>query len=186
MDIEIKSWITGEVLFAWDCENNTIKLTLEAAVRAGASLDGASLDGARLDGASLVGASLDGARLDGASLVGASLVGARLDGASLVGASLVGASLVGARLDKDEKLLGNRPIFQIGPIGSRCAYLVAYLTDAGIRIRAGCFFGPLDEFEAAVKREHGDNIHGAEYRAAVALIKAHAELWETPQMETAA
>ena len=143
MNIEIKSWIAGKALFAWDCENNTIKLTMEAAVRAGARLDGASLDGASLDGASL-----DGARLDGA-----------------------------------EKLIGNRSIFQIGPIGSRCAYLVAYLTDEGMRIRAGCFFGSLDEFESAVTNEHGDNIHGAEYRAAVALIKAHAELWGSPQAE---
>ena len=163
MNIEIKSWNTGKALFAWDCENNTIKLTMEAAVRAGASLDRASL----------VGASLVGASLDGASLVGARLVGASLDRASLDGASLFGS----------EKLTGNRPVLQIGPIGSRCAYLVAYLTDNGIRIRAGCFFGSLGDFEAAVQKEHGDNIHGAEYRAAVALIKAHAELWGSPQAE---
>ena len=53
--IEIKS-IWGEVLFSFEKENNTIKDTVEEAVRQGASLDGASLDGA-----SLVGANLDGA-----------------------------------------------------------------------------------------------------------------------------
>ncbi len=77
--IEIKSRWTGSIIFEYEKENNTIKETLEEAVKAGASLDGASLDGASLDGASLDGASLDGASLDGASLVGASLVGADLE-----------------------------------------------------------------------------------------------------------
>ena len=92
--IQIKS-IWGEVLFEYEKENNTIKDTLEEAVR-----QRASLDGANLYGASLVGASLDRANLYGASLVGANLDRANLDGANLVGASLVGASLVGANLDR--------------------------------------------------------------------------------------
>ena len=123
MNIEIKSWITGEVLFELACENNTVKLTIEAAVRDGASLDGS------------------------------------------------------------EKLTGNRPVFQIGPIGSRCAYPVAYLTDNGIRISAGCFYGSLGDFESAVQKEHGDNIHGKEYLAAIELIRAHERLWGVHKIE---
>jgi hypothetical protein len=202
MKIEIKCRFTGKVLFEHDAENNTTKLTVEAAVRVGASLDGASLvgaslDGARLVGASLVGASLDGASLvgaslDGARLVGASLVGASLDGASLVGASLdgasldrasldrarlVGASLVGASLDNGEKLKGERPILQIGPLGSRCAYFVAYLSDKGVRLRAGCFYGTTAEFRAKLKETHDGNQHAVEYKAALNLIETHAKLW---------
>ena len=140
--------------------------------KVGARLDGASLDGASLDGASLVGA-----RLDGASLVGASL-----DGASLVGARLVGARLVEARLDgpRGEKLtlVGLRPVLQLGPLGSRCATLLAFLTDAGAYVRAGCFWGALDAFRAAVAETHGaDSVHAQEYAAAIALIEAHARLW---------
>jgi hypothetical protein len=55
--------------------------------------------------------------------------------------------------------------------------LSAYLTDAGIKVQTGCFDGTLEEFEAAVSRDHGDNKHGREYRAAVLLIRAHAEIW---------
>ena len=105
--IQIKS-VFGDVLFEYEKENNTIKDTVEEAVRQkvslyraslnGASLDGASLYGASLDGASLNGASLNRASLDGASLYGASLYRASLDGASLNGASLNGASLNGASL----------------------------------------------------------------------------------------
>jgi hypothetical protein len=228
MKIEIKHWCTGGVLFEHDAEKNTIKLTVEAAVKArarldgarlvgasldGASLDGASLDGARLDGASLVGARLDGAslvgaRLDGASLDGASLVGASLVGASLVGASLVGArldgaSLVGARLDgarldgarlDGASLVGarldgaslddgskiskcERPIFQLGGLGSAARYFVAHLTDKGIRLRTGCFFGSVADFRAKLKIRHKDNTHAIEYEAAITLIEAHFKLW---------
>ena len=96
---------------------------------------------------------------------------AALEKAVSAGAYLAGANLAGANL------VGNRPILQIGPIGSRCAYLVSYITDAGIKVRAGCFFGSIEEFEAACAKTHGDNDHGKEYAAAVAMIRAHAAIW---------
>ena len=68
--IQIKS-VFGDVLFAYEKENNTIKDTVEEAVRRKVSLNRANLNRA----------SLDGANLDGASLYGANLYGASLDGA---------------------------------------------------------------------------------------------------------
>lgn len=41
--IDIKSWRTGEILFSHEAENNTIKLTVEEAVRKGVGLSGADL-----------------------------------------------------------------------------------------------------------------------------------------------
>ena len=111
---------------------------------------------------------------------GADLFGANLSGANLSRADLSGANLFGANLQDKSKTIGDRPIFQLGPLGSRCAYLVAYLTDQGIRIQAGCFFGPLSEFRAKVKGTHGSTVHGKEYAAAIKLIEAHARLW-TPK-----
>ena len=96
-------------------------------------------------------------------------------------AVLDGANLAGANLTR-AKLLSKRPIIQVGPIGSRCAYLVAYLTDAGVRVRAGCFSGSLERFRAAVAETHGESVHGREYAAAIAMIEAHAECW-TPARE---
>ena len=58
--IQIRS-IWGEVLFEYEKENNTLKDTLEEAVKQGANLEGANLEGASLEGASLYGASLNGA-----------------------------------------------------------------------------------------------------------------------------
>ena len=88
-----------------------------------------------------------------------------------------GADLCGADLGGGEKLIGERPVFVVGPIGSRCDYLTAYLTDKGTRLRAGCFFGDVDTFRAKLASTHGDNDHAAEYRAALALIEKHAEIW---------
>jgi uncharacterized protein YjbI with pentapeptide repeats len=157
---------------------------LDGAYLAGANLDGAYLAGAYLAGANLDGANLDGANLDGANLAGAYLDGAYLDGAYLAGANLAGAYLAGANLAgaylAGALLVGERPIFQIGPIGSRCAYFTAYLTSEGVKLRAGCFFGTVDEFTAKLSKEHGGNIHAKEYRAALDLIHYHAGLWTPP------
>lgn len=103
--------------------------------------------------------------------------GANLRSANLYGADLRGADLFGADLCGGVKLSGARPYFQIGPIGSRNDYLQSYVTDSGIYLRAGCFFGTRDEFVAQLDAEHGDNEHAQEYRAALALIDKHAELF---------
>ena len=117
--------------------------------------------------------------LEAACKAKADLGGADLRGAYLVGADLGGADLGG------KKLVGARPLLVIGPIGSRSDYLHAYITDAGVMVRAGCFEGSRDEFVAAVSETHGDNEHGREYAAALAMIDAHAAIW-TPAVEPVA
>jgi hypothetical protein len=73
MKIEIKKWIDGSILFTHECEDNSIKLTVKAALKAALSLRGADLSGADLRGADLSGADLSGAVLRGAVLRGAVL-----------------------------------------------------------------------------------------------------------------
>jgi len=221
MKIQIKHRFTASVIFEHDCERNSMRLTVELALKSraslsradlsgaylsGAYLSGANLSGAYLSGADLSGASLSRADLSGAYLSGADLSGADLSGAYLSGASLSGANLSGANLSRaylsgadlsgaylsgadlanDEKLVGKRPVFQIGPIGSRCAYFTAYITDKGLRFDAGCQHQITREvFEDRLAEEHGGNDHAKEYRAALALVDAHAEIW-TPKEEQAA
>ena len=208
MNIQIKSRFTAAVLFEHDTENNSIRLTLDMAIKSGANLSGANLMGANLSCANLMGADLSRANLSGADLSCAKLSCANLSGANLSGADLscaklsdaylsraklMGADLSradlgcadlscaklsGAYLENKEKLVGKRPIFQIGPIGSRCAYFVAYVTDKGLRFDAGCQRQITREvFEGQLAELHGENDHAKEYRAALALIDAHAEIW---------
>ena len=96
---------------------------------------------------------------------------------ALEAATTSGAYLRGADLGGDLKLAGKRPALQIGPLGSRADTLLAFVTDQGLRIRAGCFFGTRDEFVAAVAKVHGDNVHAREYASALVMIDAHAAAW---------
>ena len=196
MNIQIKSRLSAEVLFEHDCENNSIRLTLELAIKSGADLSGADLSCANLSCASLSGANLICANLSGANLRYADLSCADLSCANLSGANLSRADLSGANLSRadlscaylknNEKLVGERPILQVGPIGSRCAYFVAYITDQGLRFDAGCQRQITREvFEDRLTELHGENEHAKEYRAALALIDAHAEIW-APKEEAAA
>ena len=97
--IEIKNRYSESVIYEYECENNTIKITLEKAVEENINLYGANLEGAYLYGANLKGANLEGANLNGAYLKGAYLYGANLNGAYLKGAYLKGAYLYGANLN---------------------------------------------------------------------------------------
>ena len=95
--IEIKN-IDGDVLFSHTAEDNTITLTVEAAVSCGVSLAKANLAGtclavADLTGADLTGADLTGADISWADLADAILIGAKLEDADLKGAFLEGADL---------------------------------------------------------------------------------------------
>ena len=147
----------------------------------GANLSGANLSDANLSGANLSDANLSGAYLSGAYLSGANLSDANLSDANLSGANLSGAYLSGAKV-KGLLLIGGRPFLAIGPIGSESRTVFAWLTESGLRIQAGCFFGSRDEFTAQLAETHGDNEHADEYRAALVLIDAHARIW-TPAAE---
>jgi uncharacterized protein YjbI with pentapeptide repeats len=205
--IQIKHCLTGDILFEGD-SGMTMKATLEKAVAAKTDLHGADLYGANLLGANLFGADMRGADLSCANLIGTSLVGVNLSGASLhetdlhnadlrgadlhsanlKGVNLKGVNLSGINLSSaylgSRKLIGKRPFLTIGPIGSRCDYMQAWITDTGVMVQTGCFFDTRDKFELALNAEHGDNDYGQEYRAALALIDKHAELW-TPAVGAA-
>ena len=66
--IEIKHRIFGSVLFEYECEDNTLRKTVEAAARKGVSLCGADLRDANLRDADLCDADLRGADLRGCVL----------------------------------------------------------------------------------------------------------------------
>ena len=96
MKIVIKSWSTGNVLYA--CEAPSLRAAVEAAVAVGADLSSADLRWADLRSAELRSANLHGASLRGASLNSADLRGANLSSADLRGANLSSADLSSADL----------------------------------------------------------------------------------------
>ena len=68
MKIEIKHRYSGDVLFEHEQENNSIKVTVCAAIKSGADLSVAYLSGADLYGADLSGADLSRSDLSEANL----------------------------------------------------------------------------------------------------------------------
>ena len=80
--IQIKS-VLGEVLFELEKENNTIKETLEQAIKENANLYNANLRNADLYNANLINANLEDADLRNANLEDTNLYNANLRGANL-------------------------------------------------------------------------------------------------------
>jgi uncharacterized protein YjbI with pentapeptide repeats len=90
--------INGSEIFSHECEGNTVKITVEEAVKQGVSLAYATLHNSNLTGANLTGAILTGAYLNGTDLSGANLHGTTLYAVNLTGVNLTGAILTGTDL----------------------------------------------------------------------------------------
>ena len=116
-----------------------------------------------------------------ANLGGANLGGANLGGANLRGADLRDADLGGANTN----LIGDRPYFSIGPVGSRSDNLTLWITEKGPLLKTGCF-GPdtFEAFRSNLEREHPvGSTHRKEYEAAILTCEAHAVLWTPKTVE---
>ena len=87
-----------------------------------------------------------------------------------------------ARVCGDARVYGNaqvksvEDIFCIAGLGSRYGTTTIYRNDGGITVVCGCFLGTLEEFEAKVKKTHGDNLYGREYLKLIELAKLHFEV----------
>ena len=193
--VQIKSRYDSHVV-VYECEapegtQNAMRFALEKAVLEKANLSGANLSGANLSGANLSGAYLSGAylgdaNLSDANLSGANLRGANLSDANLSGANLSDANLSGANLSgANTNLIGDRPYFSIGPVGSRSDNLTLWITEKGPLLKTGCF-GPdtFEAFRSNLEREHPvGSTHRKEYEAAILTCEAHAALWTPKSVE---
>ena len=200
--ITIRNRRTGAVLYSHETTDErqasglAMRDAMEAAVKSSADLRSADLSCANLRSANLRSADLSSANLRSADLRSADLRSANLRSANLRSADLRSANLRSADLSsanlrfadlssadlssakvRDLSLTGPRPFLAIGPIGSESRTVFVWLTESGLRIQAGCFFGTRDEFTAQLSITHGDNEHAQEYTAALLLIDAHARLW---------
>jgi len=110
--IEIKHKFTNEVLFSHECENNTIKITLELAVKSSSNLSysdlrGSDLRGSDLSGSNLSNSNLSNSNLSYSDLRGSDLSNSDLRRSNLRGSDLSGSNLSNSNLSNSEKV----PIF---------------------------------------------------------------------------
>ena len=185
--IQIKS-IFGDLLFEYECEDNTIAKTVSKALESHANLRSADLSSANLRSADLRYANLRYADLRSADLSCANLSYANLSYADLSYADLSSANLRHADLsyaDLSSANLSyanlssanlshaktNKRYIQIGCIGSAKRMTTYCFEDD--KITCGCFTGTLKEFEAKVKETHKDNKqYLKEYMGAIKYIKS--------------
>ena len=140
--IQIKC-VLGKLLFEYETNDNNIKKTLKEAVKQRAYLGGADLRGAYLGGADLRGADLGGADLRDAYLGGADLRDAYLGGADLRGADLGDAD--------------NYYCFSAYDTSKRIVHCFKHKNTW--MIKAGCFWGTLEELETKVKETHNSKVY---------------------------
>jgi hypothetical protein len=164
MKIEIKSWLTGSVLFEGDfssvaealkacadlsCANlscaNLSRANLSCADLSRANLSGANLSEANLSGANLSGANLSGANLSGADLSGANLSGANLSGADLSCADLSRANLSGANLSGADLSAYAQVSFKGHGECGRMLTVIRQKEGGELRFYCGCFNGTEQE-----------------------------------------
>lgn len=71
------------------------------------------------------------------------------------------------------RICNSDQILWIAPIGSRYDTTTFFAcADGKIRVKCGCFYGDLDEFDNAIQRTHGDNQYAVVYRLAIEMAKA--------------
>ena len=67
--------------------------------------------------------------------------------------------------------LGDGDYLQIGPLGSRRAWLVVTIRPS-VLLHTGCRHCGLAEFKQAVEEVHGHDMYGVQYRQAIAYIES--------------
>jgi hypothetical protein len=179
MKIEIKS-ILGNVLFEYECKNNTIKKTVEKAVKErvnlsysdlsglnlrGSNLSGLNLRNSYLSGSDLRNSNLRNSDLSGSNLRNSDLRGSNLSGSNLRGSNLLGSNLLGSNLSGSE----NKELayFQIFCIWNHCIL--------GDKIKIGCQVKNIEEWEVFFnsKEEYSTKRNTPEFKQIQAVYLAY-------------
>jgi hypothetical protein len=161
MLIEIKRWDNRKVIFAHDCENNSVKKTLELALKTNNNLRFADLSRADLSRADLSRADLSNADLRGVDLSRADLSRADLSRADLSNADLRGADL--SRVDLSRADLSRADLSNADLRG-------ADLRDANLRI-ANLSFANLSFANLSFANLSSANLSNADLRDAIGNMR---------------
>jgi len=140
----------------------------------GGAFRGGEFGGGAFWGAEFLGGAFRGGEFWDGAFWGDEFRGGEFWGGAFLGGAFLGGKWFGGDwLGGEWHIDAPIPMLTISPIGSRDAPLRAKREpDGSVTVCTGCFEGPLDAFEAAVRETHGDNQYAQEYLAAIALIRA--------------
>ena len=82
-----------------------------------------------------------------------------------------------AQVCGNARVSGNEDILCVKGIGSAFRHTTVCMTKSGEPfVSCGCFCGTLAEFEAKVKKTHGDSKYAREYQLFIELVKLHFDM----------
>ncbi len=118
------------------------------------------------------------ANLSEANFSNANAESAIFDEATLENLITIDTCFLRATVKGAAELIGNRPIFQVGPLGVKGDYLVSLITNKGLRLKTKTFDGDFFEYEKRINAnlKEGTTLY-SEYQAAFSLIKSHEQTW---------
>ena len=161
--IQIKNRYTQEVILEFE---SLINADLSGFDLRDSDLSCASLKNADLRDSDLSGSDLRGANLSGASLKNADLINSYLRNADLSGSDLKGSYLKNASLkNADLEGASNYYSFVAYDTSKRLVHCVKH--DSTWMIKAGCFWGTLEELEIKVLDTHKSSV----YLANIEILK---------------
>ena len=114
--------------------------------------------------ARVIGGNIYGGDIYGGDIYGGNIHGGTIRGGTIYGGYIYGGNIYGGYITQDNNIGFNN-------VGSENGYLLAYVDSSKIMISRGCFHGTIDEFFEAVKKTHGDNEFGREYKSLRPIIE---------------
>jgi uncharacterized protein YjbI with pentapeptide repeats len=136
----------------------------------GSDLSGSDLSGSYLRGSNLRGSDLRGSDLRNSDLRGSNLSGSDLRNSDLSDSDLSGSNLRGSYLSGSD-LSGSNGVYIFNKQGGRLCYAVVHKNKKSLMIKAGCFWGTLEEFSAEASKLYKDDT-AKNYAAQIEYLRA--------------
>ena len=130
----------------------------------GGDIYGGDIYGGNIHGGNIHGGDIYGGDIYGGNIHGGNIHGGTIRGGTIYGGYIYGGNIYGGYITQDNNIGFNN-------VGSENGYLLAYVDSSKIMISRGCFHGTIDEFFEAVKKTHGDNEFGREYKSLRPIIE---------------
>ena len=133
---------------------------IEGGIIWGGDIRGGTIRGGIIEGGIIWGGIIEGGTIRGGTILGGTIRGGIIEGGIIEGGDIRGGTIRGG------------DFLTISPVGSEDGQFTAEITDEGkIICNRGCWFGTLEEFEAAVAETHDENEHSKAYALIINLVR---------------
>ena len=137
----------------------------------GGTIRGGDIRGGTIWGGTIRGGTIRGGDIWGGTIRGGTIWGGDIRGGTICGGTIRGGDIRGGTIWGGAEIKSNDDFMVVDCLGSENRTTTLFKTKIGISVQCGCFKGTLDEFSKTVKKTHGDNIYGKEYKLLIKIAK---------------